>query len=78
MTITATPHSYGYEIIRDTFFKLALITTYQHTGYDLQGHATHSALPRDLWGIHFCSPQMPIEEMRAVLECIDKLPMHVV
>ncbi len=76
MVITSTPHSFGHEIFKDGIFKLALVTTYSHTGYDLGGKATHTALPRKKWDIHFCSPHMNIEEMRGVLDCVDKLPLH--
>lgn len=55
----------GYRVYRSVFL-LAVITTKQHTDLNRGGVIVWEALPPENWSIHWTSPAMSLEDLKAV------------
>lgn len=79
MPITLEQIELGYRVWKgksDDFdgFLLGNIVTKQFGGRDEQGNPIFRALDKKHWGIHFTSPHMTLDEIRAVCAVLPTEP----
>ncbi len=64
----------GY-LIWDGIHHIGNLSTNHHQGLFRNGGAIHESLPRKAWSIHWTSPYIRVEVMKAVLEKIPENPL---
>lgn len=77
----ANPHTYkletiptGYRVWKDTIFLLAVITTKDYRGLVRNGVGIFEPMVQDGWSIHFTSPAMSLDDLKAVTAILPTTP----